>query len=83
MHKELGGDMAGTADPWLDPTDQSDIPYRIMSHSEIKTRVLGLAGAALPRERQCPAGAEHLEVFASVAFLGFVSFLLLLFLFSY
>lgn len=50
-----------------------------MSYSEIKTRMLGLAGAVLPREKHCPAGGGHLEVFAAVVFIGFVPFLLFLF----
>lgn len=54
-----GGDMAETADP----TDQRDIPYHIVSYSEIKTRVLGLAGAALPRQSHCPSGGRYLEFF--------------------
>lgn len=73
--QELGGDMANTADP----IDQRDIPHHVVPYSQIKTRVAWLAGAALPRERHSFAGGEHLGVFASFAFLGFVSFLFFFF----
>lgn len=53
-----------------DPTAPRDIPYYIMSYSEIKTRMLGLAGAALPRERHCPAGGGTRRFLQHLLLLG-------------